>query len=588
MVNFYSYARGAAHTLLLLVPAGLAVAQAPAISAVVPMANARAAAPGSPLTISFNLPLTTASAGALKVFSQQRGGLRTRAATPATVGGNTLSFGPGAVPFMPGETVSYTVTRAAASNGGTLAQPRVGQFTTAVGGVGTGNFRTGPATAVGSGPESVAVGDVDGDGDLDLLTANISANTVSVRLNNGGGTFSGSQNVAVGASPYAVAIGDVDGDGDLDFVTANYNTSPGTVSVRLNNGSGTFSGTQNVVVDYNTTDVTLGDVDGDGDLDLLAAEGNVNFGLGTVTIRTNDGSGTFSGSQAVTVGYFPFKVVLGDVDGDGDLDLLAANRGNSNFPSSRSTVSVRFNNGSGTFSGSQDVAVGDVPSGLAVGDLDGDGDLDFITPDYGSQPGTVSVRFNNGSGTFSGSQTVAVDNEPYAVAIGDVNADGDLDFVTAHSSFSNAPGTVNVRLNNGGGAFSGRQSVVVGGSLSSVALGDVDGDGDLDAVVANRLLSAASGGIVGLCLNTMSLAARSGQLTERRTLSPNPALAGTFVRVSGVGAGASVEVRDALGRVLCSAMADASGTGHLALPASLRAGLYLVHSGGQAQRLVVE
>ena len=143
MINLYAFARSAAHTFLLLGLSGLAVAQAPVVNAVMPLANAHAVAPGSPLTITFSQPLTAASAAALKVFSAQRGGLRTRAATPATVSGNTLSFGPGAAPFMPGETVSYTVTRAAAGSGGALAQPRVGQFTTAVGGTGTGRFQPG-------------------------------------------------------------------------------------------------------------------------------------------------------------------------------------------------------------------------------------------------------------------------------------------------------------------------------------------------------------------------------------------------------------------------------------------------------------
>ena len=92
----------------------------------------------------------------------------------------------------------------------------------------------------------MAVGDVDGDGDLDFLAANNGSDKVSVRLNDGSGNFSGTTTVAVGSSPASVAVGDMDGDGDLDLLTANKGSA--NVSVRLNDGSGNFSGTTTVAV----------------------------------------------------------------------------------------------------------------------------------------------------------------------------------------------------------------------------------------------------------------------------------------------------------------------------------------------------
>ncbi|RZK87685.1 MAG: hypothetical protein EOO62_38810, partial [Hymenobacter sp.] len=186
MMNSYSQNSWIVCTGLMLAPLGSVLAQAPVITAVTPMANATAVARTSPIIVNFNQPLPPAAAGALKVFSAQRGGQRARGTTPATVNGSTLSFEPRPYSFLPGETIYYTVTTSAASSGGALGQARVGQFTVAAGSS-TGIFQAGPAVAVSQSPTDVAVGDVDGDGDLDMLTAN-GSNTIELKLNNGKGT----------------------------------------------------------------------------------------------------------------------------------------------------------------------------------------------------------------------------------------------------------------------------------------------------------------------------------------------------------------------------------------------------------------
>jgi hypothetical protein len=471
-----------------------------AVTALSPLPVAVAAPAASPVQASFNQALAASSAPGLRVFSAQRGGLRTRGATPATVGGNTLTYTPpGARPWLPGETVYSTLTTAVAASGGaTLPRARVQQFTVATGGTGRGNFLA-PATnaepGVGRQPYSVAVGDVDGDGDLDLLTANYNSNTVSVRLNDGAGTFSGGSNPGVGNSPTSVALGDVDGDGDLDLLTANYFGN--SVSVRLNDGAGTFSGGSDPSVGSQPSSVALGDVDGDGDLDLLAA----NYGINTVSMRLNDGAGHFSGGSELGVGNRPASVAVGDVDGDGDLDLLTANLGSN-------TVSVRLNDGAGTFSGGSNPGVGGNPQSVAVGDVDGDGDLDLLTANFIS--GTVSVRLNDGAGTFSGGSDPGVGSFPRSVAVGDVDGDGDLDLLAANYDSN----TVSVRLNNGAGTFSGGSDPGVGSSPFSVAVSDVDGDGDLDLLTAN------------LGSNTVSV---------RLNSPPVPVISGASPAAAGVG-----------------------------------------------------
>jgi hypothetical protein len=211
-------------------------AQSPVITSIIPMANARAAVRTSSVTVNFNQSLTPASAGALKVFSSQRGGLRTRGATPAVVSGSALSFAPTTYPFVPGETVQYTVTTAAASSSGPLATARVGQFTTAVGGTGNGNFQAGSTPSVGSEPTYILTGDVDGDGDQDLVNNLVNSPFIGIRLNNGAGAFSGNQSFIPIPNPAnSVSLGDVDGDGDLDLVAATraFSGTAGAINVRL-------------------------------------------------------------------------------------------------------------------------------------------------------------------------------------------------------------------------------------------------------------------------------------------------------------------------------------------------------------------
>jgi plastocyanin len=563
---------------LLAASVSTAMAQAPTITGVAPAANAATAPRAGALTISFNQPLTAASAGALKVFSAQRGGQRT-GATPATVNGNVLSFRPAPYNFRPGETVQYTVTTAAAGTA-PLGQARVGQFTAATSGPGTGLFQTSTSIAVGPYAESVAVGDVDGDGDLDLLAASANLGTggagiVSVRLNNGRGIFTGMQNVSVGRGTNSVSLGDVDADGDLDFVTANFYSY--TASVRLNDGSGLYGGTQEVAVGLGMGNfpgtAALADVDGDGDLDLLVTCGGNN---GQVSVRLNDGTGTFGPGPNMPVDAGSLGLAVGDLDNDGDLDLVSCNN------AAAGNVTVRLNVGNGTFVAAPNVAVGAQPYAVALADIDGDGDLDLATANASGL--TASVRLNNGVGLFVGTQEVpvnatAVNAGSFALAFGDVDADGDPDLLVADTNHN----TVSVRLNNGTGTFSGLQSVAVGTGPDGITLADVDGDSDLDLVTANNAGTAS-----------ISLNGGSGPLAALTATQPGASLRAYPTPTTGPAAVAGAEpyaliaVFDALGRTLLSTRANAAGTASLNLPVGLAPGLYLVRAGTQVVRLTVE
>ncbi|WP_375419114.1 FG-GAP-like repeat-containing protein [uncultured Hymenobacter sp.] len=557
---------------LLLAPA-VAVAQAPTITATLPAANARAAARTGPVTVTFSQPLTASSAAALKVYSAQRGGLRSRGATPAVVSGNALTFRPEPYDFYPGEVVSVTTTVAAqAANGALLAAPRVQQFTVAVRG-GTGGF--GPITqqlAVGLDPFGLTAADLDGDGDLDFIVA--SNNSTSVGLNEGRGFFTLKPQPLPGGSSGEVVAADVDSDGDLDLLVPNRGSS---VRVLLNEGQGSFRETPSLglVSAAQVGRVAAADVDGDGDLDLLATNPGLTTGVSTVSVRFNDGSGAFSGGGNYPVGRGALDLVSTDVDNDGDLDLATA----SYDDAFGSTVSVRLNDGRGVFGGGGDYAVARGPSGLKAADLNGDGFVDLLMASSYNRPGAVSLRLNDGQGRFPGGSDLVARENPLDAAVADLNGDGHLDLLATSQGSS----TVSAWLNGGDGTFGSRTDYVMGAGALGLVAADLDQDGDLDLLTAD-----VDAGTVSIRLNggTGLAAAGPSAAPARFSLAPNPAQGA--VRATGLAAGQLVEVLDALGRTVGTATAGPRGEVTLPLPAGLPASVYVVRAGPQSVRLLVE
>ncbi|TGE29660.1 beta strand repeat-containing protein [Hymenobacter metallicola] len=442
----------------------------PVITGLVPARNAINVPVNTNVSVTFAQTVTaaTASGAQLRTFSAQRGGLL--AGAYSGVGTTTATFNP-TTDLKPGETV-FTTSRAQGQNveGAPIFRSQVYQFTAAAAGTGTGGYGSGSEVPVGTRPYHIAAADVDGDGDLDLLTANQNSNTVSVRLNDGSGAFTaGSSEVAVTTQPLGLAVGDVDGDGDLDILANSYDA--GIVSVRLNNGSGSFTaGSSEVTTGAAGGCVILADLDGDGDLDLATAN-YINGAGNSLSVRFNNGLGTFSGGSEISVGNAPLQVVAGDIDNDGDLDLLSANVvGNS--------VSVRLNNGSGSFTNGQTLAVGSSPLSVALGDLDGNGTLDLLATSAGAN--NLS-EFRNIGGTFGLTTTVAANADPEFVLTADVDADGDLDVLIANWQ----AGTVTVRYNNGNGFFFGNRVFAVGMGPETIVAADLDNDGDLDIMTGN-------------------------------------------------------------------------------------------------------
>jgi len=344
-----------------------------------------------------------------------------------------------------------------------------------------------PAHSDGS--YAVAFGDLDRDGDLDLLIGNSFGQNRLYR-NDGAGVFT---DATAGRLPadidltHGVSLGDVDGDLDLDIVFASSRFLPGQGQNRLylNDGSGLFAdaSAQLPAIAEDTQAIDLVDVDGDGDLDVIS--GNEMLRIGPTPfprpnrLDFNDGRGNFADGTATALPFDEHNaraLAVGDVDGDGDLDLLEGGM----------QERLLLNDGLGTYvdaSAVQLPAITDDTLGVALGDIDGDGDLDFVTANRGQN----RLYLNDGRGTFTDvtvAQLPAVTDESRGVALGDVDGDGDLDLITA-----NDDGQQNrLYLNDGRGAFTdvtASRLPLAGESTSSLALGDVDGDADLDLVFGN-------------------------------------------------------------------------------------------------------
>ena len=319
---------------------------------------------------------------------------------------------------------------------------------------------------VGSGPEWVAIADLNHDGRRDLATANYLSDNISVLLSNGAGGFGAATHFAAGDGPYTVAPADLNLDGHPDLVVANFNA--GSVSVLPGNGAGVFGSRTDYASGAGTGVAGVGRINGDAIDDVVT----VSYFDNTVRVFLGNGTGGLTPLAPLAVGANPNWVALGDMDNDGDLDLVTANYGSS-------TITVRFGDGSGAFLTRLDFACGSGPLTLALGDLDGDGDRDVVTADYNAN--TLTVMRNQGGGAAFASDAYATATGPVTVALGDLNGDGLLDAAVS----CDVANQVSWWLGNGGGSFQPRVDQPVGTTPYAVAIGDVNGDGEADLVSAN-------------------------------------------------------------------------------------------------------
>ena len=333
-------------------------------------------------------------------------------------------------------------------------------------GTGRGTFGTALAYPTGSAPSSMAIGDVNNDGKIDVITASKSGGTISVLVGKGAGAFAANVDYTVGKQPFALALGDLNGDGSVDIVTVNLapdSTSIDTVSVLLGKGDGTFVTKRDFVTATGPTSLALGDLNGDGKLDIVTTN-SVSFDKGTVNVLFGKGDGTFSSTTSFEAGYRTQGVALGDLNGDGTLDIVVANAGYE----SNGSVTVMLGKGDGTFPSNNDYRKWNGASFVALGDLDGDGALDIV------MTGGTGVLLGNGDGTFADEVNTTADSAD-SLVLGDVNGDGWLDAVTTGGN----PG-MGVLLGRGDGTLA--PSMRVAFDTAALDLADLNGDGRPDII----------------------------------------------------------------------------------------------------------
>ena len=406
-----------------------------------------------------------------------------RTAWDFDVNGGTVTLLPGS--FFAGEVVHLTISDGVRSTDGGVATPHQLRF--------TAGATAPPACArqwtdigaglTGASDSDVAWGDADGDGDLDILvlgSTGTSSQITHLYLNDGG-TFTNALANLPGSSSGSVAWGDYDGDGDLDVLLIRESAS------RLyRNDGGIFTNSGVGLPGLLNADAAWGDYDNDGDLDFVVAGATLvmpypfdptTVRYGDTRLYRNDG-GSFTRVTESLGDLYDGSVAWGDYDNDGDLDLLLT--GTRRLSVNQATPETYlYRNDGGTFverSVMQDV----YRSEGEWADVDGDGDLDVLLTGS-SLAGSQTLVYRNDGGSFVERPAGLLRVSDSALAAGDYDADGDLDILLIGQSGSQA---VTRLYRNDGGAFVTIQTGLPGVQEGSVEWGDYDGDGDLDILLS--------------------------------------------------------------------------------------------------------
>ena len=332
--------------------------------------------------------------------------------------------------------------------------------------------------------------DLNHDGAPDLQAINVVSNTLGIRLNNGDGTFGDVVHYLGGITPTFLACDDFNNDEDLDVAVPYAVTS--SVSVFLGSGHGTLqlggsypvANLLHLEIASTPFGIVTGDFNRDGCADIVTSNivsNNVSSMIGNCD-GTFEPPNTFPIMSSNTTGLTVFPVITADVDGDDNLDLVT---GGAN------SVTIMSGHGDGSFSATRHYHTGLVISCIEPADFNHDGKIDFATAAIGSS--NYSIMLGNGDGTFTLKESKpsgGIAGECFG--IGDLNGDGDLDLVIANTATPLVAGNIAVLLGNGDGTFGSPVSYLVGVTPWAASIVDFNRDGLMDVGVAVGGNTAAS------------------------------------------------------------------------------------------------
>ena len=332
-----------------------------------------------------------------------------------------------------------------------------------------------PTLTTGTNPDSVDVGDVNGDGRVDIIVANYTSNDVSVFLGNGNGTYQTPLTFSVSSNPTSVIVDDFNNDCKLDIATSSFSSN--NICVLLNtglDGANTVSFGPQILSAAGNGIKALAQIDFDGDtnLDLFA----VNSKSNNISLLIGKGDGTFDPEQTFAVGENPVALAIGNINSDGRPDVVVANQGSNNF-----SVLISSKLPGCVFDRQAIYDLGSSPSSIALDDFNNDGIKDVVATNKGDN--NVSLLLGNGDGTFKCQTTLSVGTAPCSVTSDDLNGDGNLDIVTANGGSNN----ISILLGNGNGSFNRQINYASPTMPCFVKLANLDGPcfPQLDIIIAD-------------------------------------------------------------------------------------------------------
>ena len=324
-------------------------------------------------------------------------------------------------------------------------------------------------SAVTGGIFSVHSADLNGDGNLDLVSSFFDDSLISIYLGSANGTFAAPTNINTTVNPQDFTTGDFNGDQRVDLAVPS--SFADTMNIYLGQGNGTFAAPTATAVGVTPVDAASGDLNGDGRADLVTA----NFDGGNITVMLGNGLGGFSTVTPLalaTAGAQPSKIILADFSGDGRLDIAVADFFNNQ-------VEIFNGTGTGTFGAPAVLAAGTAPRGLAAADFNGDARVDLVAANRNSN--NLTIYLNTGVALGAGVAQAAGVN-PNKVSAADLNLDGRIDLINTNSN----GGSASIHLGNGNGTFAAATSVLTTTAQpTGLDVGDYNKDSVPDFSIGN-------------------------------------------------------------------------------------------------------